>query len=496
MKKFISIILTISIAFSLVSCAKAQKPDWQTSLDLGQKYLLDGNYEQAIIEFNKVIEIDPKNVEAYIGLAEAYASQGDYDSAISVLEQGYAETDNQALQDKINELRGLAASQTEAVTTLPETITTPEVIENQEVGSQIIQQISLGYFHGAAITTEGSLYMWGENSSGQLGNGTTEYSYVPIGIMNNVAFVSLGDSHSAAITSDGCLYMWGDNRFGTLGNGNCYGSVITYDDGIDSNVPIKIMDNVVSTSLGTYHSAAIISDGSLYTWGLNLYGQLGNGTNDDKSVPIKIMDNVVTAALGEQHSAAITADGSLYMWGLNDSGQLGNGISGDLSSYYEEGIDSNIPIKIMDDVVSVSLSSNHSAAITKDGSLYMWGDNSSGQLGNGTTEDSNIPVKIMDNVVSVSLGIDHSAAITSDGSLYMWGDNFSGQLGNGQNGGNGGIYDEGVDSCVPIKIMDNVVSVSLGFERSAALTKDGSLYVWGSDSLGGYVPTKVEIPVE
>ncbi len=122
MKKFMSIILTILLAFALVSCAKAQTPDWQTSLDLGQKYLLDGNYEQAIIEFNKVIEIDPKNVEAYIGLAEVYAAQGDYDSAISVLEQGYAETGNQSLQDKINELRGLAAVQPE-----PETTATPEV---------------------------------------------------------------------------------------------------------------------------------------------------------------------------------------------------------------------------------------------------------------------------------------------------------------------------------------------------------------------------------
>ncbi len=129
MKKFISIILTISIAFTLVSCAKAQKPDWQTSLDLGQKYLLDGNYEQAIVEFNKVIEIEPKNVEAYLGLAEAYAAEGDYDSAIAVLEQGYAETDNQSLQDKINELRGLSAAQTEQsetvvseVTDIPETV--------------------------------------------------------------------------------------------------------------------------------------------------------------------------------------------------------------------------------------------------------------------------------------------------------------------------------------------------------------------------------------
>ncbi len=129
MKKFVSILIVFGMIFALVSCANVQKPDWQEHLDLCQKYLLDGNYEQAIIEFNKVIEIEPKNVDAYLGLAEAYVAAGDYDSAISILEQGYKETENQALQDRINELRELTNAQTEAVTTvevttIPKTTTT------------------------------------------------------------------------------------------------------------------------------------------------------------------------------------------------------------------------------------------------------------------------------------------------------------------------------------------------------------------------------------
>lgn len=292
--------------------------------------------------------------------------------------------------------------------------------------------------------------------------------------------VALGYGHSAAITEDGSLYTWGWNAFGELGNGT----------NIDSKTPIKIMDNVVSFSMGNEYGAAITIDRSLYLWGINSNGQLGNGTETNSYVPIKIMDNVASVSLGDSHSAAITTDGGLYMWGDNYYGQLGNGTT--------SGYDANPnPIKIMDNVVSVILGDRHSAAITTDGSLYMWGDNTSGKLGNGTSDDSNVPIKIMDNVTSVSLGDSHSAAITTDGSLYMWGENFVyGQLGN-----NTSIY----CSTIPVKIMDNVASVSLGGWHSAAITNDGSLYMWGSNIYGqlgngtttsSSVPIKIEIPSE
>ena len=335
------------------------------------------------------------------------------------------------------------------------------------------QRLSLGWYHSGYIDENGSLYMWGRNDYGQLGNGTKEDSSVPIKIMENVKSVSLGEYHSAAITEDGSLYMWGDNEYGQLGNG-------TYK---DSSTPIKIMDNVKSVSLGACHSAAITEDGSLYMWGGNSDGQLGNGTTEGSSTPIKIMENVKSVSLGKYHSAAITEDGSLYMWGANWIYQLGN----------ETCKDSSTPIKIMDNVKFVSSSLHSSAAITEDGSLYMWGCNYDGELGNGTTKHSSTPIKIMENVKSVSLGGWHSAAITEDGSLYMWGGNYNGKLGNGTTEA----------STVPIKIMENVKSVSLGGYHSAAITENGSLYMWGDNGYGllgngttedSYVPIKVEIP--
>lgn len=314
--------------------------------------------------------------------------------------------------------------------------------------------VSLGNSHSAAITEDGSLYMWGYNYYGQLGNGTTEDSSTPIKILDNVAAVSLGPYHSAAITEDDDLYLWGSNRFEQLGNGTTE----------DSATPIKIMDNVATVSFGYHHSAAITKDGSLYMWGYNDCGQLGNGTTEHSSIPIKIMDNVAMVSLGYEHSAAITEDGSLYMWGYNDYGQLGDGTE----------TDSSIPIKIMDNVTAVSLGFYHSAAITEDGSLYMWGNNKSGKLGNGTTKKYSTPIKIMDYTAVVSLGHDHSAAITEDGSLFMWGDDSCGQLGDGTT----------EDSSIPIKIMDNVATVNLGSSHSAAITEDGSLYMWGDNSAG------------
>ncbi|MBS6810626.1 MAG: hypothetical protein KH211_07205 [Ruminococcus sp.] len=160
---------------------------------------------------------------------------------------------------------------------------------------------------------------------------------------------------------------------------------------------------------------------------------------------------IVQVAAGGTHTAAVTKDGDLYMWGRNYYGQLGV-----YSNAY------------------IALGYYHSAAITKDGSLYMWGYNRSGQLGDGTTTDRYTPVKIMDNVASVSLGGSHSAAVTKDGSLYMWGDNGNGRLGDGTT----------TDRYTPVKIMDNVASVSLGSSHSAAITKDGSLYMWGYNYYG------------
>jgi len=306
----------------------------------------------------------------------------------------------------------------------------------------------------AVVTESGNLYIWGDNSSGQIGDGTTENKNIPVKVSEQVKSVSLGGHHSAAITESKDLYVWGANWNGQIGNGSTE----------NKNSPIKIMEHVKSVDLGGYHSAAVTESGDLYVWGYNLDGQIGDGTAENKNTPVKIMEHVKNVSLGGYHSAAITESGDLYIWGNNEYGQVGDGT-----------VESkNTPVKIMEHVKSVSLGCDHSAAITESGDLYIWGNNEYGQIGNGTSENKNSPIKIMEHVKDVSLGYDHSAAVTESGDLYVWGYNRYGQIGNGTT----------EDKAIPIKIMENIQSVDLGYDHSAVLTKTEELYVWGCNTYG------------
>ena len=195
-----------------------------------------------------------------------------------------------------------------------------------------------------------------------------------VGINSYSQVLSLGDYHSGVIAQDGSLYMWGVNDFGQIGDGTTK----------NRYKPTKILDHVVSVSLGDYYSGAITQDGSLYMWGSNVYGQIGDGTTEDRYKPTKILDHVIAVSLGDDHSGAITQDGSLYMWGRNYYGEIGDGTEEDRYK----------PTKILDHVIAVSLGVGHSGAITQDGSLYMWGWNSDGQIGDGTTKARYTPTQI------------------------------------------------------------------------------------------------------
>lgn len=295
-----------------------------------------------------------------------------------------------------------------------------------------VKEVSQGDSHTGAITEDGSLYMWGSNSNRQIGDGTSTTRTMPVKIMDDVKSVSLGGQYSAAIKNNGDLYTWGNNAYGQLGDGTT--STRTR--------PVKIMAHVKSVKLYSGFGGAITEDGSLYMWGWNGYGQIGNGTITDVTKPVKVLDNVKSLTINSYHVGAITEDGSLYMWGYNRQGQLGY--------QYKDTSYEYIPTKILDGVKSVMLGTHTGSAIMKDGSLYMWGKNDYGQVGNGTTTNVTKPTKILDQVKDIRVhkyfgdGSYYIAAITEDGSLYMWGSNSSGQLGDGTT----------TDRLTPIKIND------------------------------------------
>ena len=377
-----------------------------------------------------------------------------------------------------------------------------------------VTNVYLGTYHSAALTENGVLFCWGSNTSGQIGNGKTEHFVdLPQKTLEHVSSASLGLAHSAAITEDGSLYCWGDNWYQQIGNGS---------EAEAQTEPVKVLDHVSSVSLGDNHSAAVTEDGSLYCWGYNEFGQVGNGTTVNQPTPVKVMENVSSVLLGYESSMALTETGDLYCWGHNHVGQVGNGSESEIQtepvkvmenvssaaaspySYHRAALTENrdlycwgynnygqvgngeinqqqhTPVKVMENVLSVSVGSSHTAAITENGSLYCWGDNQHRQIGNGSEEDTQAePVKVMENAACVSLGRSSSAAVGQNGDLYCWGYNYYGQVGN----------DTTEIQPIPVKVLGNVSSVSLGDERSTAITKTGALYIWGSDSLN--IPTKI-----
>ena len=343
----------------------------------------------------------------------------------------------------------------------------PDTTEVQAASREGAARVSLGANHSAAIKSDGSLWTWGRNNVGQLGDGGNMDTSVPIQIMEGTEFiqVSLGYDHSAALSSDGLLWTWGSNQYCQLGDGTT----------TNRSTPVQVLSDVTQVAMGWYHSAAIRSDGSLWMWGNNASGQLGDGTTTNRSTPVKVMDDVVQISLGQHHSAAITSDGSLWVWGYNGYGQLGDGT-------YENHL---TPMKVLDGVedgavVQVALGDMHSAAIKADGTLWMWGYNGYGQLGNGTTTESLVPMQVTalgNGVTQVAMGRAYSAAIKSDGSLWTWGYNASGQLGDGTT----------TSKTTPVEVTElgvEVSQVALGVEHSAAIKADGSLWMWGWNKYG------------
>ena len=332
-----------------------------------------------------------------------------------------------------------------------------------------VTTISAGGSHSLTIKSDSSLWAWGSNEFGQLGDGTTVDKHVPVKIMDDVLSVSAGGVHSLAIKLDGSLWVWGGNQYGQLGDGSKE----------DSHIPAQIMIDISFVDAGDRNTAVIKKDGSLWMWGSNEFGQLGDGTTVDRHEPVKIMEGVNSVSTSHSNTMAVKSDGSLWAWGRNEYGQLGDGTQTELGyddNWNQIGIanhDKHSPVKIMDEVLSVSIGRYHSMAIKTDNSLWAWGWNGRGQLGDGTNKNQNIPMKIMEGVLNISASGYSSMAIMTDGSLWAWGD---GRFINSDNapGTDALVY----YSRIPVNLLEGVVQISCGSHKMALKT-DGSLSTWG-----------------
>ena len=234
------------------------------------------------------------------------------------------------------------------------------------------------------------------------------------------ATVSAGAYHTCAKKLDNSLWCWGQNFSGQLGLGLSAPG--------ESDAPAKVLDDTTwaMLSVGSGHGCATKSDGTLWCWGSNSNGQIGVGTTVTAFVPTQVLGSgFISVSAGASHSCAVHADGSLACWGLNDSGQLGDGTTGQKS----------VPTAIAgNDWALVGAGASHTCAIKTDGGLWCWGDNSTGELGDGTMTNRLQPTKVTSPVgpwSELALGNGHTCASLGAGSLYCWGDNSKGQLGDG-----------------------------------------------------------------
>ncbi|KJY51509.1 RCC1 domain-containing protein [Bifidobacterium kimbladii] len=314
-------------------------------------------------------------------------------------------------------------------------------------------QVSAGWDCSLALGSDGNAYAWGSNTSGQLGDGTTTQRTTPVKVGKPTGLtyvqISAGDDHSLALSSDGNAYAWGLNTYGKLGDGTT----------TQRTTPVKVGKptglTYVQVSAGWQHSLALSSAGNAYAWGLNSFGQGGNGTTThSQPTPVKVRKptgkptdfTYVQVSGGGDHSLAMGSDGYTYAWGYNKYGQLGNGTTSDTNA-------NPVPVRVRNPANPTDTSKglkaaqiiagfNHSLALGSDGYTYAWGWNNYGQLGNTTTRDSSVPVRVRDpaspsdaskglKAVQLSAGEYYSLALGSDGNAYTWGANGNGQLGDG-----------------------------------------------------------------
>ena len=271
------------------------------------------------------------------------------------------------------------------------------------------------------MQSDGSLWGWGSNNNGQLGDGTTADKLFPvrIGSATDWSQVATGSVHALAIKTDGSLWAWGDNSAGQLGDGS----------NSDKNIPTRIgtASDWAQVGANSLYSVAIKTDGTLWSWGANESGQLGDGTTVGRNVPAQVGSDStwLSVAAGLAHLVALKSDGTLWSWGDNSRSQLGD------NSATARGVPSRVGSTT--DWKQVGANGYHSIATKIDGSLWAWGDNSYGQLGDGSSANRAQPVRIgaATDWKQVAAGTYFSAALKSDGSLWAWGDNGSGQLGDG-----------------------------------------------------------------
>ena len=273
-----------------------------------------------------------------------------------------------------------------------------------------IMSVAAGDHHIAVLRTDGGVWTWGRNAFGELGDGTQEARSIaaPVPNLMNVVSIKAGGAHNLALLDDGTVLAWGDNYYGPLGVDDIESSAVP--------VPVTGLTDVRSIAAGSSHSLAIKNDGTLWAWGYSHYNW---GQEIWSATPTLVagLEQVIDVAAGYEHVVAVKSDGSVWAWGSSYSHQLGTGM---LQWTFQA---TPVPVPNLANVTKVAANGDHTLALLADGTVWGWGRNSFGQLGDGTTQTRATPVMVtgLTDVVAIATTWSYSMAMKSDGSLWAWG---------------------------------------------------------------------------
>jgi RNA polymerase sigma factor (sigma-70 family) len=330
----------------------------------------------------------------------------------------------------------------------------------------------------------GRVWAWGNNFFGQLGDGTKNSRAYPSLVpgLDGVIAVSVGGQHTVALKSDGTVWTWGGNSVGQLGDGTT--TKMLYPAAVAGLAEVRTI------AAGYWHTLALKADGGVWTWGNNHVGQLGNGTTNNSPLPVPVtlpdgtpLTGAIALAAGDAHSVAIRSDGSVWTWGDNQVGELGDGTTITRLN--------PVPVRLADGLLlsginAIAAGSGYTVALKSDGTLWSWGLNQNGYLGDGTMINRPNPTPVKTAVdapfVAIAASSHHTVALKADSTVWAWGSNVSGALGDG-------TRVNAITTPTPVRMTDgsalsNVTAVAAGKSCTLALKTDGTLVAWGKTDGG------------
>ena len=329
-----------------------------------------------------------------------------------------------------------------------------------------------GHYHTCAVTSTGNVQCWGNNSAGQLGDGTITERLAPVTVsgLSNVKAVTAGKYHTCALTTTGQVYCWGSNNMGQIGDGT---ATVRLTPVQVSNLP----GGVQALGAGHYHTCALTSTGGVRCWGNNAYGQLGNGSSGNiQRTPVTVSglnSGVQALAAGYDHTCAVTETGNVRCWGNNEFGQLGDNTTHNRSTPVEvSGLTSSAK--------TIAASYAHTCAVTTIGGVHCWGANWQGQLGDGTITQRLTPVPVVDlpgSIAMVAAARNHTCAMTEAGGAFCWGYNWSGRLGDGTT----------IDRLTPVSVQglqSGVTAIAADEWHTCARMTASGMRCWGGNGFG------------